>query len=207
MVRNIIFDLGRVLLNFEPLEYTYKKISDKQKAYKIYQEIFKSNEWIMLDRGSITEKDAVDRICERNPEDSKLIREVMNNWYEILTPMEDVVDILKELKLQGYKIYFLSNFHLLAFENISRKYEFFKNFDGGVVSYKENLLKPENEIYNKLSSRYGINPSESIFIDDTKENIISAEKLGFRTVLFTSSIDLNEKLLEYKCKLQGEECI
>jgi len=201
MIKNIIFDLGRVVLNFEPLEYTYKKIPDKQRAYKIYQEIFKSNEWIMLDRGVITEEEAINRICDRDPENEQLIREVMNNWYEILTPMEDVVKILKKLKLMGYKIYFLSNFHMLAFEKISKKYDFFISFDGGIVSYRENLLKPESEIYNTLSGRYDINPSESIFIDDTKENIISAEKLGFKTVLFTSSLNLKEKLLEYKCKL------
>ena len=201
MIKNIIFDLGRVLLNFEPLEYTYKKIPDKQRAYKIYQEIFKSNEWIMLDRGVITEEEAINRICDRDPENEQLIREVMNNWYEILTPMEDVVEILKKLKLMGYKIYFLSNFHMLAFEKISKKYDFFISFDGGIVSYRENLLKPESEIYNTLSGRYDINPSESIFIDDTKENIISAEKLGFKTVLFTSSLNLKEKLLKYKCKL------
>jgi len=90
---------------------------------------------------------------------------------------------------------------LLAFEKVSKKYDFFRNFDGGIVSYRENQLKPENEIYNTLSDRYDINPSESIFIDDTKENIIGAEKLGFKTVLFTSSIDLKEKLLEYDCSL------
>lgn len=201
MIKNIIFDLGRVLLNFEPLEYTYKKIPDRERANKIYSEIFKSNEWIMLDRGVITEKEAINRICDRNPGNDKLIREVMNNWYEILTPMEDVVDILKELKLLGYKVYFLSNFHLLAFEKVFEKYEFFRNFDGGVVSYKEKLLKPESEIYNKLVSRFGINPSESVFIDDTKENIISAEKLGFKAIHFTTSLGLKEKLLQYKCLL------
>ncbi|WP_319370343.1 HAD family phosphatase [uncultured Ilyobacter sp.] len=199
MIKNIIFDLGRVLLNFEPLEYTYKKIPDKQRAYKIYQEIFKSDEWLMLDRGVITEDEAINRICGRNPENDQLIREVMNNWYEILTPMEDVVDILKELKLKGYKIYFLSNFHLLAFERVSKKYDFFRNFNGGIVSYIENLLKPEDEIYNKLVAIYGINPAESVIIDDTKDNVISAEKLGFKTILFTTSIDLKEKLFEYNC--------
>jgi putative hydrolase of the HAD superfamily len=201
MVKNIIFDLGKVLLNFEPLEYLYKNIPEKERAYKIYEEVFKSNEWIMLDRGVITEKEAINRICDRNTENNQLIKDVMNDWYEILTPMEDVVDILKELKLLGYKIYFLSNFHLLAFESVSKKYDFFRSFDGGIVSYKEKVLKPENEIYNKLVSTYEVSPSESIFIDDKKENIISAEKLGFKTVLFTTSIDLKEKLLEYNCFL------
>lgn len=201
MVKNIIFDLGKVLLNFEPLEYLCNKIPEKQIAYKIYGEIFKSSEWVMLDRGVITEEEAVNRICDRNRANDQLIRDVMVDWYDILAPMEDVVDILKELKFLGYKIYFLSNFHLLAFENVSRRYEFFENFDGGIVSYKEKLLKPENGIYDKLVSTYGIEPSESIFIDDTEENITSAERLGFKTVLFTSSNDLKEKLIEYKCDL------
>ena len=197
MIKNIIFDLGNVLLNFKPLEYLYKKIPEKQNAYQIYNEIFKSTEWLMLDRGLLTEDEAIDRICARNIENSQLIRNVMDNWYQMLTPIEGVVDVLEELKIIGYKVYFLSNFHLLAFENVCKRHDFFRNFDGGIVSYKEKLMKPEKDIFNKLITTYEINPHESIFIDDTRENIEAAKELEFETIRFTSALELREKLVGY----------
>ena len=197
MIKNIIFDLGNVLLNFEPLEYLYKKIPEKQRAHHIYEEIFKSSEWLMLDRGLINENEAIDRICDRNIVSSQIIRDLMDDWYQMLTPIEGVVDVLKELKRKRYRIYFLSNFHQLAFENVSKRYDFFKSFDGGIVSYKEKLMKPDKDIYDKLMATYEINPNESIFIDDTRENIEGATKLGFKTILFTTDYELREKLVGY----------
>lgn len=197
MIKNIIFDLGNVLLNFKPLDYLYKKIPEKQRAHQIYEEIFQSTEWLMLDRGLITEEEALDRICERNVDKSRIIRDLMDDWYEMLTPIEGVVDIINELRHKGYKTYFLSNFHLLAFENVSKRYSFFENFDGGIVSYKEKLMKPEKDIYDKLTATYEIHPHESIFIDDTRENIEGATKSGFETILFTTALELREKLAGY----------
>ena len=197
MINNIIFDLGNVLLNFKPLEYLYKKIPDKQGADQIYKEIFRSPEWLMLDRGVITESEAIERICNRNNGMSQIIRDLMDDWYQMLTPIEGVVEVLKGLKLKGYRTYFLSNFHLLAFEDVTRRYDFFKSFNGGIVSYKEKLMKPEREIFDKLISTYEISTQESIFIDDTKENIEVAAKLGFETILFTNACELRENLVGY----------
>ena len=197
MIKNIIFDLGNVLLNFKPLEYLSKKILEKHCADQLYEEIFKSSEWLMLDRGLIIESEAIDRICDRNKVKSQLIRDLMNDWYQMLTPIEGVVEVLIELKRKGYKTYFLSNFHLLAFEDVTKRYDFFKSFDGGIVSYKEKLMKPEKDIYDKLMKTYEINSQESIFIDDTRENIEGAAKLGFETILFTTARELREKLVGY----------
>lgn len=197
MIKNVIFDLGNVLIDFKPLEYLYERIPEKQRADRIYEEIFKSEEWPMLDRGLITEAEAMDRICGRDSDNCDIIREVMDDWYQMLTPIKGTVDILKGLKLMGYKLYFLSNYHLLAFEYVSGKYEFFMSFDGGIVSYREKLLKPEREIYDKLITTYGVKPEESVFIDDTEENIKGAQAAGFKTVLFTTAHELREKLAGY----------
>ncbi len=196
MIKNTVFDIGKVLLNFKPLKYLSKKVSERY-ILKINDAIFKSPEWLMLDRGIITQSEAIDRICERNKENSELIKDVMNDWYQMLTPIEEVVDILKELKGKGNKAFYLSNFHELAFENVTSRYELFKCFDGGIVSYKVGLLKPEKEIYGKLITKYGIHPHETIFIDDTLENINAAEKLGFAAIHFTSSDNLRDSLVNY----------
>ena len=73
LIKNIIFDLGNVLTNFDPMAYVSSKISDKEKCRNVYEEIFKSKEWTMLDRGIITEREAVNAICNRNIEDSESI--------------------------------------------------------------------------------------------------------------------------------------
>lgn len=155
MIKNTVFDIGKVLLNFKPLKYLSKKVSERY-FLEINDAIFKSPEWLMLDRGIITQSEAIDRICERNKENSELIKDVMNDWYQMLTPIEEVVDILKELKGKGNKAFYLSNFHELAFENVTSRYELFKCFDGGIVSYKVGLLKPEKEIYERLITTYRI---------------------------------------------------
>lgn len=201
MYKNIIFDLGNVLLDFNPEEYLKKKIIEADKISEVHKQIFQSEEWQMLDRGTITEEEAVSIIIKRNSANEQFIRLAFDNWYEILTPIEASVNVLRDLKNAQYKLYFLSNFHLLAFEYITKKYDFFNLFDGGIVSYKEKLLKPEEAIYNRLVEEYKIKPEESIFIDDTEVNIECADKLNFGTIIFKDAVDLREKLRSFNINL------
>ncbi len=201
MYKNIIFDLGNVLLNFNPEEYLKTKIIEDDKVSEVHKEIFKSKEWIMLDRGTITEEEAINILVKNSNQNGDLIRLAFKNWYELLTPIEDSVMILKKLKNAKYKVYFLSNFHMLAFEYITKKYDFFNFFDGGIVSYREKLLKPEEEIYKRVIEEYQLNPVESIFIDDVQANIEGARKLDFETILFKSSKDLTEELRRYNINI------
>lgn len=201
MYKNIIFDLGNVLLNFNSEEYLKTKIIEDDKVSEVHKEIFKSKEWIMLDRGTITEEEAINILVKNSNQNGDLIRLAFENWYELLTPIEDSVMILKKLKNAKYKVYFLSNFHMLAFEYITKKYDFFNFFDGGIVSYREKLLKPEEEIYKRVIEEYQLNPVESIFIDDVQANIEGARKLDFETILFKSSKDLTEELRRYNINI------
>ncbi|KLU63363.1 alpha-D-glucose-1-phosphate phosphatase YihX [Peptococcaceae bacterium CEB3] len=193
MIRNVVFDLGNVLLSFQPLDYLYGKLPDRQKAEQIYEEVFKSREWPMLDRGVITEEEALNQICKRSAV-GDLLRDVMDNWYQMLTQIDATVDILRELKRREYQIYYLSNFHQLAFDDVSRRYDFFRIFDGGILSFKEKLLKPEKEIFDRLIGMYGIKAQESLFIDDTEENVLGATLSGFPTIRFTTPFALREAL-------------
>lgn len=197
MIKNVIFDLGNVLLTFSPVEYLRTKIADEDKVQQVYHEIFLSEEWLMLDRGIITEKEAVRRIIQRNPANGQFIELAMNRWYDSLVPIEETVNILKEVKAKGIRTYILSNFHLLAYNNVSSKYDFFQYFDEGIISYSVNLLKPEKEIYDSLIARCGIDPAESIFIDDTKVNIEAAEQLGFKAIWFDTPKALQADLLKW----------
>ncbi|MEG3042662.1 MAG: HAD family phosphatase [Clostridium sp.] len=198
MIKNVIFDIGNVLLRFNPMEYLRTKIANEEKVQEVYKKIFLSEEWLMLDRGIITEIEAVDRLCSRHKEDAELINIAMDNWYELLKPIEETVNGLEELNNRGYKLYYLSNFHDMAFKEINKTHGFFKLFHGGVVSYEEKLLKPEKEIYERLVERYKIIPKESIFIDDTKLNVEAAKRLGFKTIHFQGEIDIIQCINNFK---------
>ncbi len=200
MIKNIIFDLGNVILDFNPKIYVKSKIN-KDKVEEIYKCIFQSDEWPMLDRGTISEEKAKINIINRNIENEELINRVFKMWYEMLIPIESSVDILKELKQNGYKVYYLSNFHLAAFEYIVKRYDFFKYFDGGVFSYKENLLKPEKEIYEKIINKYDIQPSQTIFIDDMKENVNAAMESDLQGILLENPKDLRMKLENFNVNI------
>nr|WP_072985748.1 HAD family phosphatase [Clostridium cavendishii] len=195
MIKNIVFDLGNVLLEFKPIEYLKDKEFEEDKIKELYEEIFLSKEWPMLDRGVITEEEVINILCERS-RNADLIRKAMDNWYEILKPIKESIDILKELKEAGYGLYIISNFHHLAYENVTKRFEFFNYFDGGVISYEEKLLKPEDEIYRKLLQKYNIKAEESVFIDDTLVNIEKSRELGFLGIHFDNPNNLRKKLID-----------
>lgn len=201
MCKNIIFDIGNVLLQFNPKEYLKSKMKE-DKVHGVHKEIFQSEEWAMLDRGTILEDEAIKVISNRSTENGELIKVAFENWYDILKPIEESIEILKKLKETGYNVYYLSNFHLKAFEHVTNKYDFFEIFDGGVVSYEEKLIKPEKEIYNKIIERYNLSANESIFIDDMEENIDKACEVGLKTILFKNSKQLIENLSEYGVNLE-----
>ncbi|MBE6070630.1 MAG: HAD family phosphatase [Clostridium butyricum] len=200
MIKNIIFDLGNVLLKFDPRKYLETKIP-VEKINMLYKIIFQSKEWALLDRGTITEEKAIANIISRNVELKEYITIIFENWYDILEPIEKNVKILELLKKHGYKIYYLSNFHDLAFKYVTKKYDFFHNFDGGVVSYEEKMLKPEDEIYKQIIKKYELEPSECIFIDDTKENIDGAIKNGLHGIHLKDFETLEEELRKYNVEL------
>lgn len=202
MIKNIVFDLGNVLLDFNPLDYLKAKgIEDSVKCKEIFNEIFKSEEWLMLDRGTITEEEAIRVLCERSKENSELIKLAMDNWYDILVPIDGTVKVLEGIRSAGYNLYVLSNFHLLAYENVTKRYPFFNYFHGGIISYKENLIKPDEEIYLRLIKRYNIIPEETIFIDDTLENVEAAKVFGINGIVFKNPNNLREELKGYKINI------
>lgn len=196
MIKNIVFDIGNVLVSFTPEEFVSSKINDKMISQRVYNCIFKGEDWLKLDRGTKTEEEAVRDFCQREAEISEHIQNVMKDWYQMLLPMDETVEILNKLKEKGYKLYYLSNYQVAAFDYIS-KYDFFDTFDGGILSCNVKLLKPEKEIYEKLTEVYGIKPEESVFIDDTLVNVEAADKLGFSTVNFKGCADLKAKLTEF----------
>ncbi|HMA58771.1 MAG TPA: HAD family phosphatase [Halanaerobiales bacterium] len=197
MVKNVVFDLGNVLLDFNSDEIIADYVKDEKLHQQISENIFNSKEWILLDRGEITAKEATNRFIKRIPDKEKLVREIMDNWKHYLTPIQVNVEVLNNIAQKPINLYVLSNFHKEAFEEVYEKYDFFNHFDGMIISYREKTVKPERKIYEKLINRYNLKPDTTLFIDDSERNIEAAKKLGFKTIHFNDNMKLSNSITDY----------
>lgn len=197
MIKNIIFDLGNVLIKYSPESFLEKNVK-KERQEKFIATVFKSKEWLELDRGTLSYEDAIEKFAEIIPEDRENLEKLFkNNIMDCLAPIEENIEILKKLKKKGYNLFVLSNFHRSAFEQVQKEWEFFDEFDGGVISCYCHLLKPNQRIYELLLARYGLIPEETLFIDDTKINVEKAEKIGMEGI-YLDLPEMLEKLLKKK---------
>lgn len=194
MIKNIIFDLGNVLLNFKPEIFLLKYTKDEQYIQNFISKVIRNKIWFNLDRGIISLENAKEEFIRKYPEDNSFIITFFEHWMEMLTPIQENVKILCDLKANGYNIYILSNFIEETFEIIEKKYKFFSLFDGKIISGQEKVIKPEIEIYQKLIDKYNLMPEESVFIDDIRSFLSRARKLNMKTILYMPNTDLRSEL-------------
>ena len=194
-MKNIIFDIGNVLLSFHPYKYL-NQYYDEETVCDLMTIIFSDDEWLKLDLGNILIKDAIETLTHKHPQYKKEITFVLENWTDMLLPVQKNVEIVQELKDAGYHLYLLSNFHIEAFQLMSKKYDFFKLFDGQVVSGFEHIIKPQEEIYELLLKRYQLKREECLFIDDMLGNIYIAEELGIQGLYLGYMVDLKNELIK-----------
>ena len=154
MIKNIVFDLGNVLISFRPSEYFDKKNYPETIKSKILSDIFGSKEWLMLDNGDINTLEAIDAIALKSSLKREEIAHIFNLRTEMMFPLDQNVRLLPELKKQGFRLYYLSNFPIDIFEEIKTGYYFFKYFDGGVISAEVKFSKPDRRIYEILLEKY-----------------------------------------------------
>lgn len=192
-MKNIIFDLGNVLLRFHPEEYL-SQYYDQKTMEDLMVIIFCSNEWIELDLGNLMIQDVIDIFVRRHPQYKKEITFVLNNWTDMMSPIQEHVQIIKELKEKGYKLYILSNFHKEAFESMKTKYSFFSLFDGGIVSAYVHVIKPDDKIYKLLLNKHHLNAEDCLFIDDSLANINASERNGIHGIHLRFDGDLRKEL-------------
>lgn len=185
MIRNIVFDMGQVLIRWRPEEILEHFDLSQEEKTMLLQELFWSPEWIAQDRGIITEADMIARVSARLPETlHATVEEVIKAWYVWhLTPMPGMAELVRKLKEKGYGIYLLSNAST-ALRGYFPRIPGSEYFDGLMVSAEEKLLKPQHEIYERLYERFGLVPEQCVFIDDSPANIEGAMLTGMQGIVF-----------------------
>ncbi|MFX0035296.1 MAG: HAD family hydrolase [Candidatus Hermodarchaeota archaeon] len=194
MIRNVIFDLGNVLLNFKPEIFLFSYVKDENFIKSFISNVISSEIWLNLDRGTLTIKNAKKQLINKFPEEKKFISTFFKHWMKMLTPIDENVKILYNLKSNGYRVYILSNYIQEAFKYVKNKYNFISIFDGVVISGNVKVMKPEIEIYQKLVDKYKIVPEECVFIDDIESNLFQARRMGMKTIFYLPNTNLSEEL-------------
>lgn len=184
MIHNIVFDMGGVLINFDAQRYTARFVPDPADYELIHRELFRSVEWIRMDRGSITDEEAVACVCRRLPERlHQAVADILEHWHQDIPPLDGVYDLVEELKGKGYGIYLLSN-TCTRFHSFRKNIPALRFFDGEFISADCHLVKPEPGIYLRFLEQFSLRPEECVFIDDVPLNIEAAIRCGFYGLVY-----------------------
>ena len=189
MIKNIVLDMGNVLLDYNP-EFVLSQFctSDEEKEI-IHKELFLGPEWALGDKGEIKDKDRFDLVKGRVPEKyHEALRNCADHWDICMTPLQGAREFCEYIKNSGYGIYVLSNASDL-FYTYFPKFLPLDFFNGVFVSSDYLMLKPDVKIYETFLNKYGLDPEECLFIDDREDNINGAKKARLNTFRFLGDYD------------------
>ena len=196
MIRNIIFDFGSVLVDWNPERLYGPYFNDDAKMQYFLTEICPHAWNAQADAGRSTAEITEERVAV-HPEWEKEIRMYFSQWIKMMgEQIPGMQELVEELKDRGYGLYGLTNWSAETFPLVKDNYPVFRLLDGIVVSGEEKIAKPDPGIFSILLQRYGLKPEECLFIDDNPKNVSTGESLGIRGLVFTSAAALRSRLAE-----------
>lgn len=178
MIKNFIFDMGNVLMDFSPDYILSQYTPDFGDIALLKTLIFRSDMWNNLDQGLVSFEEAKSEILKQVPQHlSEKVKDFFDTWHLHKRPRLEMEEVVKELKERGYNIYLLSN-AASTFHGYKDTFSVFKYFDDLIISADLKISKPDARIYLHLLDKHNLDPNESMFIDDISANIVAGEKLG-----------------------------
>ncbi len=195
MIKNIIFDMGNVLIKFDKKCFLEAVNVSPEDNALLEREVYVSVEWAMMDRGTLTEKEAAERMCARLPERlHEKVHQLVDEWDRPILPMSGMAELAGELKANGYRLFLLSN-------ATYRQHEYWPEIPGSeyfedtLISADVKLVKPQPEIYLMALHKFNAKPEESVFIDDATNNVEGAIYCGMEGIVFHGDTDELKKKL------------
>ena len=189
-MKAIIFDIGSVLVSFNYPDFL-KHLGYSEAVQKELDVIKEGGPfWQKMDRGLMTEEEGLKIYLDMIPTYKKEAEYAFTHMAYYMEEITPTSRFLRAAKAKGYQVYYLSIYSHRNWEIIFERFDFFRLFDGGVVSYQVHQVKPDAEIYQTLLGKYGLAPENTLFIDDRDNNIRAAEKLGIHTLWLKPDTDL-----------------
>lgn len=197
-IQTIIFDLGGVLIDWNP-RYLYRKLLDDEAKIEHFLAHIATSDWNEAQDAGRSLAEGTELLVAKHPEYETLIRAFYGRWPEMLGgAIEGTVGILRTLKTAGeYDLFALTNWSAETWPVALREYDFLHWFQGVLVSGEEKMRKPAPAFYKLLEQRFPLKLSSSLFIDDNLRNVEAARALGLRSIHFQSPEALQLELAEY----------
>lgn len=194
MIDTIVFDMGGVLIDFSAQLFTERlQVSGEDRAL-LERHVLRTTDWVRLDRGTITEAEALVHACTNLPRRLHAAADyIINHWNEPIVPIEGTAEVVRQLKARGYALYLLSNAGV-------RQHSYWNDipgsecFSGTVISADLHLLKPEAAIYQALFDKFDLTPANCIFVDDLPLNVEAAQNAGMQGIVFYDAQQLRSEL-------------
>ena len=185
-----IFDIGNVLIDFAWADYLRSFGFSEETFEHVADATFRNRDWDAGDSGLVTTEEWLQLFIENDPAYEKEIRLVFQDMGKAIVPFTVTEQWLQIFRDKGIRLYYLSNYSDEMYRQSKKALSFLEQFDGGVFSWKEKCMKPDERIYRLLIERYHIAPEKSLFFDDRPENIEAAKRLVIQGVVFTTDIPL-----------------
>ncbi len=189
MYKSIVFDLGGVMVDFDPKSYLVDLLCNAEMEEKVYELTFGSEEWKLMDAGLISRFEGNKRMLERAQQEGCTfeVQGVLDDWIHILHVRHRMQELVRRMKNHGYCVYYLSNIPQDVLD-LLRQRGVLDRFDGGVASCEVHINKPDPRIYQALLDKYHLKAEECVFIDDRLENVQTAFSMGFAGVQMKDSV-------------------
>ncbi|HHX8298977.1 TPA: HAD family hydrolase [Vibrio diabolicus] len=193
-IKNVIFDVGNVLVRWSPVEIVRLTFGHSVEAEKMAQLLFSSQIWKDLNKGIISEKEA--KLCYQR--EHQVTAEEMDRFFYYVKHTQILlygsVELLKRVKSAGYRVYALTDNVNEIVEHLRATYKFWPLFDGAIISSEVQLLKPQAEIYQTLLSTYQLQAEETVFLDDMPYNVEGARAVGMEAIQFENAQQCESEL-------------
>ena len=203
MIQNIIFDIGNVLAGFSWKDFYRSLGYEGERLERLAAATVKSSVWDEVDRGVLSDEELVERFIQNDPALEPELRRIFLDTRGMVTKYDYAIPWIKELQGAGYRCYYLSNFSRKAHVECAGALDFLAYMDGGILSYRDKLIKPDKRIYELLLARYHLEAEECVFLDDTEKNLLSAQKLGIHTILFRGREQAISELERFGVKISS----
>ena len=191
---NVIFDLGGVLLEWNPARILADRYPERAHRELIEAKIFRHQDWLDLDRGTLDEAAAIERFHQRTGFAHDDLSQLMDAARDSLLLKHDTWALLHELRSDEVPLYCLSNMAAPTFRYLQARYDVWGAFTGIVISGQLGMVKPEPDIFEYLLTKYGLDRRRSVFIDDLLVNVEAARRLGLHGIHFRNAEDCRAQL-------------
>lgn len=183
-ITTVIFDIGGVLTDYTAERYFLNRGYAPDKAHALWKATMASPFWNEYDRGIFSTEQVTELFCRATPELAAEIPESLGDGKGLVLRKDTAIPWIRSLKERGLRVLYLSNFSEMAMKSCQDAMDFLPETDGGILSYKDQVIKPDPAIYKLLISRYDLDPRACVFIDDTLANLPMAEHFGIHTILY-----------------------